>query len=270
MLALPRIGFGTGQIPEGEACIQAVLHALEAGYRLIDTADIYDNERSVGEAIRRSGIPRNELIITSKLHYQKRGEQHAQRELEASLARLGLDYLDLYLIHWPANAYRNPNDWQQINASTWRGMEANLRSGKAKAIGLCNFLPDQLQALLAGAQHSPLVNQLEFHPGYWQPEATAASQAAGLIVQAWSPLGCGELMRHSLITELAASYGKSPAQICLRWCQQHKTIPIVKSVTPERIAVNIQLEDFQLSERDMRRLDTLPTTAYSGMNPHCV
>ncbi len=259
--------FGTGQIPEGEACIQAVLHALEAGYRNIDTAAIYNNEHSVGEAIRRSGIPREELVITSKLHYKKRRRATAKRELAASLERLGLDYLDLYLVHWPANSYANPERWASINAATWQGMEDNFKSGLTKSIGVSNFHIHHLETLFGTANIKPAVIQIEFHPGYWQPELVDFCRLADIPIQAWSPLGCGELLTHPLIAQIAKKHGKTAAQICLRWCLQHEITPVVKSITPKRIQSNRQIFDFELNERDMKSIDHMPLCAYSGMDP---
>ncbi len=261
------IAFGTGQIPEGESCIQAILWALEAGYRHIDTAAIYDNESSVGEAIKRSGIPREELFVTSKLHYKQRGRATAQRELQASLGRLGLDYLDLYLIHWPANAHANPDDWKHLNACTWQGMEDNLAAGLTRDIGVSNFLNEHLDALLETAHTKPSVNQIEFHPGFWQQSLTEYNFDHHIHTQAWSPLGCGKLLQHPLIQQLAEKYNKSTAQICLRWCLQHGVTPIVKSVTQERISSNIQVSDFEITKEEMQSIGNMPTFAYSGMDP---
>ncbi|MFI3244677.1 MAG: aldo/keto reductase [Akkermansia sp.] len=259
--------FGTGQIPEGEACINAVLCALEAGYRHIDTAAIYDNERSVGEAIRRSGIPREEIFITSKLHYKKRGRATAKRELAASLERLGLDYLDRYLVHWPANAYADPERWENINATTWRGMEDNFNLGLAKSIGVSNFLIHHIETLFGTAKIKPAVNQIEFHAGYAQPDLVAFCKLVNIPIQAWSPLGCGEMLTQPLIAKIAQKHGKTAAQICLRWCLQHGITPVVKSITPERILSNRQIFDFELNERDMQSIDHMPLCAYSGMDP---
>ncbi len=264
---LPAIGFGTS-LAYGDESAQSVLCALETGYRLIDTADIYDNEEAVGQAIARSGLAREEIFVTSKLHINKKGYESTFKAFEVSLNKLGLEYMDLYLIHWPANAKHNPADWQHINAETWAAMEEILASGRVRGIGLSNFMPEHLDALMETAHVCPLLNQIELHPGHRQAPTLAACEKYGIRVEAWSPLGIGELMNNALLLDLAAKYGRSVAQICLRWCVQHRAIPLPKSVNPARIAENFAIMDFELSSEDMARIDAMPSTAYTGWDPY--
>ncbi len=267
IIPLPPIGYGTGDA-HGSELGQALLHALETGYRLIDTADVYRNEEIVGQAIVRSGIPREDLIITSKLHINKKGYESTRVAFHESLKKLQLDYLDIYLIHWPANAMHNPHDWQQINADTWRAMEDLQREGLIRGIGLSNFMPEHLDALCETATLCPLLNQIEFHPGHMQHETRAACAQKGIRVEAWSPLGIGKLLQHPLILDMAAKYGKTAAQICLRWCIQHDCLPIPKSVSPHRLVENYRVTDFCIAEEDMQRIDVMPACGYTGWDPY--
>ncbi len=266
-LSLPPIGFGTSLAYDDEST-RSVLDALQTGYRLIDTADIYRNEEAVGEAIRQSGLDRGDILITSKLHINKKGYESTREAFEVSLQKLGLDYMDLYLIHWPANAKHNPNDWQHINSETWRAMEDILDSGRVRGIGLSNFMPEHLDALMQTARVTPLINQIELHPGHAQVPTRTACDRYGIQVEAWSPLGIGALMDHPLLVELAARYHRSVAQICLRWCVQLGAIPIPKSVNPARIAENFQVLDFYIEQEDMERINAMPSTAYTGWDPY--
>lgn len=266
-LSIPQIGFGTWQAEEGEQAINSVIAAIKGGYRHIDTAACYGNERSVGEAIRQCGVAREELFITSKVWNTMRGEEKCLQAFDETMEKLGLDYLDLYLVHWPANELYNDN-WKELNASTWRGMEKILASGRVKSIGVSNFMPEHLDALLETAQVVPAVNQLEFHPGYMQKAALENSRAHGLVIEAWSPIGRGSLLKNPLLVKLAEKYGKSPAQICIRWCLQHDTIALPKSTNEGRMMENISVEDFEISAEDMAEIDAMPLTAFSGFNPY--
>ncbi len=268
-LSIPQIGYGTWQAAEGEEAIQGVVNAIKGGYRHIDTAAVYGNERSVGEGIRQSGIAREELFVTSKVWNDMRGEENCLKAFDETMEKLGLDYLDLYLVHWPANESYNEN-WKELNASTWRGMEKILASGRVKSIGVSNFLPQYLDALMETAKVIPVVNQIEFHPGFMQSEVVANSLAHGLQIEAWSPIGSGSLLKDELLLKLAEKYGKSSAQICIRWCMQHNTIVLPKSVNADRMMQNLTVDDFEISAEDMDIIDAMPTTAFSGLDPHTV
>lgn len=260
-VTIPRLGFGTYKTPADAAGEEAVLAALAAGYRHIDTAAFYGNEAAVGRALRASGLAREEVFLTSKVWNTERGYDKAKASILASLHRLGTDYLDLCLIHWPAIPRQYPN-WEDLNRDTWRAFEELYRAGKLRAIGVSNFKPRHLRALLE-AEIPPMVDQIECHPGQAQEETRAFCRDHGILVEAWSPMGRGQLLDHPLIGDLAARYGRSPAQICIRWCLQGGVVPLPKSVTPARIRENAQVFDFALSAEDMARLDAMPPTATS-------
>lgn len=259
--AIPAIGYGTWQVTDGEQAVSAVKTAIAAGYRHIDTAAYYGNEASVGraiaEAIQDNGLAREDLFVTTKLWNTRRGHDEALRSFDESAGRLGLDYIDLYLIHWPANSRQHPEDWSQINASTWSAFEELKAAGRVRSIGVSNFMPRHLQALLAGADEQPVVNQIELHPGFGQWQAAAASQEAGLVVEAWSPLGSGKVLGDSVLAAVAAETGRTPAQVALRWLVQQGVVVLPRSVTPERIVANAALFDFELSEAQMTAVSAI-------------
>lgn len=263
---IPIIGFGTYKANEQEG-IQAVIDALNCGYRLIDTAAAYDNEKAVGKGIKASGIPREQLMVTTKVWREVLGYKQTKAAFEKSLAKLGLDYIDLYLIHWPANA-RNYRNWQQTNTDTWRAMEELQAEGKIRSIGVSNFWQDHLEALFLTANVIPAVNQIEFHPGYWQPELTDFCRRQGIAVESWSPLARGGVFGNETLESIARRHGKSVAQVCLRWVIQHDVIVIPKSTTPKRMEENISLFDFELSDEEMQQIDELPEFGFSGELPN--
>ena len=254
---MPTIGYGTWQVENSPAGVAAVAEAIRAGYRHIDGAARYENEVSVGEGIRTSGIAREELFVTSKVWFTHRSYEKVLTACDTTLKDLGLDHVDLYLIHWPAVA-NNYENWEEVNAETWRAMETIYRTGKAKAIGVSNFLPQHLEPLLKTAEIVPMVNQIEFRPGYPQIECAKWCMKRGIVPEAWRPLGAGAALNGELVTELSKKYGKTPAQICLRWVLQHGLTPLVKSANPVRMRENLQVYDFELSEEDIARIDALP------------
>ncbi len=263
---IPCLGFGTWQAPSGDIARESVKAALAAGYRHIDTAAGYANEQDVGDAVKASGIPREEVFITTKHWIMERGYTKTIAAAEASLKALNVDYIDLYLMHWPCVEKSNPN-WKEINASTWRGFEKLYKDGKIRAIGLSNCLPEHILALEETAEIKPMVNQIEFHPGYCQTELTRWCQAHGMLVEAWSPLGCGAVLKDATIGKIAAKYGKSPAQICIRFALQSGVLPMPKSTHTERIADNARVFDFELSDADMIAIMTMPPLGYSTYHP---
>ena len=263
---IPCVGFGTWQTPDGETAVQAVKSAIENGYRHIDTAAVYQNEVGVGQGIIASSVDRKELFVTSKVWNTERGYEKTIAAFHQTLSDLQLDYLDLYLIHWPAIAKQYDN-WEQLNAETWRAMEDLYKAGKIKAIGVSNFLPHHLESLLQQCTITPMVNQIEFHPGYMQKETVEYCQQHQILVEAWSPLGNGKLLSNPLLQEIAQKYDKSVAQLCIRWVLQHDLLPLPKSITPERIQQNADVFDFDISAEDMNKMDSMAYCGGSGLNP---
>ena len=263
--AIPCVGFGTWQTPDGETAVSAVKMAIKKGYRHIDAAAIYGNEISVGRGIRESGIERSALFVTSKVWNNERGYQKTLNAFAKTLADLQLDYLDLYLIHWPASSSRYSN-WEELNLETWRAITDLHKSGKIRAIGVSNFLPHHLAALM-GTEVPPMVNQIEFHPGQMQHETVEFCRKNSILVEAWSPLGSGRLLANPLLSSIAAKYNKSVAQLCVRWCLQHEVLPLPKSVTPARIAENADVFDFSIAEDDMAAIDNMTHVGGSGLHP---
>lgn len=262
---IPAIGYGVWQMPNGEETVSAILEAIKCGYRHIDTAAIYRNEESVGEAIRRTEIPREELFITSKVWNRCRGYDLTLEAFEKSLNKLGLDYLDLYLIHWPAVAKQFENA-DEVNLSTWRAMTELYKSGKVKAIGVSNFMPHHLKALM-DTEVKPMVNQIEYHPGYLQDETVKFCKENGIAVEAWSPLGSGRVLENETLMQIAKKHNKSVAQICIRFAIENDVIPLPKSKTTERIRDNIDVFDFSLDSEDIAKINNMGLVGYSGFDP---
>lgn len=253
---IPCVGFGTWQTPDGEVAVSSVKEAIKAGYRHIDTATIYRNEASVGQAIRESEVPREELFITSKVWNDARGYENTLKAFDVSMEKLGLDYLDLYLIHWP-NPLEFRDCWESKNAETWRAMEELYKTGKIRAIGISNFRPHHIDTLLKTAMVVPMVNQICIHPGYLLSETISYCQEKGILLEAYSPLGTGKIFEAAEITPIAEKYGKSVAQVCLRWSLQKGFLPLPKSVTVSRIHENIDLFDFELTSAEMAVLSNM-------------
>ena len=258
---LPFVGFGTYLVKEEKI----ILDALEAGYRHIDTARRYENEKMIGNALKECGIPRRELFLTSKVWKTELGYDKTMRSFEASINDLGVQYLDMFLIHWPMP---HPGaDWKPLVTESWKALEKLYEEGAVSAIGVSNFLVHHLENLFVQANVCPMVNQIEFHPGYTQHATTQFCLNHGIQVEAWSPLGRGKLLDDPLILELSKKYGKSPAQICLRFCLQSNILPLPKSSAPERMKANLDIFDFDLELEDVYRLMTMPQTGWSGIHP---
>ncbi|MEU1540972.1 aldo/keto reductase [Actinacidiphila glaucinigra] len=259
-VTMPQLGFGVWQVPDDEAAT-AVATALEAGYRSIDTAALYRNEQGTGRAIAASGIPREELFVTTKLWNTDQGHDNALRAFDASLGKLGLEYVDLYLIHWPAPA-------RGLYLETWRALEKIHANGRARAIGVSNFPVDLLRHLLDEGGVAPVLNQVELHPHLPQAELRAFHAGHGIATEAWSPLGQGRgLLDEPALAAIAAKHGRTPAQVVLRWHLQIGNVVIPKSVTPSRIRENIDVFGFELDGEDLAAIDALDNGGRLGPDP---
>lgn len=248
---IPALGFGVWQMENLQECENAVIKAIETGYKMIDTASIYLNETAVGNAIKNSGIDREDLFVTSKLWVQDHGYENAKAAFQRTLNRLQLDYLDMYLIHWPFGDF----------SGAWKALEELYKENKIKAIGVCNFTIEKLEELKANSTILPVINQIELHPIFQQKELRAYNKENNIVTQPWSPLGNGnaELLENPLLKKIAFNHNKSVAQIILRWHLQEGFCVIPKSVTPSRIEQNFDIFDFKLTEDEMdvvRSLDT--------------
>lgn len=263
---IPCIGYGTWQTPNGGVTENCVKAAIAAGYRHIDTAWIYGNEEEVGTGIIGSGIDRKEIFLTSKHWITERGYEKTLAAVDASLKNLKTDYLDLYLIHWPCVEKISEN-WEEINAETWRGFEKAYKDGKIRAIGVSNFEKKHLDSLFANCSVKPMVNQIEFHPGYTQFDNVKFSQENGMLVEAWSPLGSGSVLRDEGLNRIAAKYGKSVAQLCVRCALQCGILPLPKSTDAGRMKLNYDVFDFVIDEADMNALINYPLLGFSTFRP---
>ncbi|MGZ0232679.1 aldo/keto reductase [Streptomyces sp. CPS1] len=256
---IPQLGFGVFQVPD-EQTTAAVTSALEAGYRSIDTAAIYGNETGVGRALAAAALPREELFVTTKVWNADQGYDATLRAFDASLAKLGLDYVDLYLIHWPTPA-------RDLYRDSWRALERLAEEGRIRAAGVSNFQPGHLERLLDGATLIPAVNQIELHPGLQQAALRAFHAEHKIATEAWSPLAQGAVLDDPAITDIAARHGKSPAQVVIRWHLQLGNIVIPKSVTPARIRENLDVFDFALTEQEMTAIAALDRDLRTGPHP---
>jgi diketogulonate reductase-like aldo/keto reductase len=255
---MPWFGLGVFKVENGNEATESVKAAIKNGYRSIDTAAIYKNEEGVGIGIKESGVAREELFITSKVWNEDQGYETTLAAFEKSLERLQLDYLDLYLIHWPGkDKYKD----------TWRALEKLYKDGKIRAIGVSNFQVHHLEELLKDAEIKPMVNQVEFHPRLTQKELRDYCKAQGIQLEAWSPLMQGQLLDNEVLTQIAEKHNKSVAQVILRWDLQHEVVTIPKSIKEHRIIENADIFDFELSQEDMDKIDALNKDERVGPNP---
>jgi diketogulonate reductase-like aldo/keto reductase len=256
--SIPQVGLGVWQSPVGKVTQEAVLAALRFGYRHVDTARVYRNEADVGTAVRQSGVPREQIFVTTKLWNDDQGYDQALRAFDASLQRLGLDYVDLYLLHWPVQGKR---------LDSWRALERLFEEKRARAIGVSNFLVPHLEELLGKARHVPAVNQIELTPFLQRRETRALCQKQGIVVEAYSPLTRGQKLGHPVVTRIAQRVQRSRAQVLLRWGIQHGLVVLPKSTHAERIAENGSLFDFELDPQAMGELDALEEGLATGWDP---
>ncbi len=262
---IPSIGFGTWQA-EGDKARTSVTEALKAGYRHIDTAQAYGNEKDVGEGIRASGVPRDEIFITTKLTNDNHTYDLTMSSFEQSLKDLGVDHVDMFLIHWP-NPIQFRDCWQERNKETWKAMEELYKAGRIRAIGVSNFRQHHIEALLGSAEIMPMVNQIRLCPGCTQDELVSYCRSKDILLEGYSPLGSGKIFDVPEVQEMACAYGKSIAQLTIRWALQMGFLPLPKSVTPDRIRDNLLVSDFELSEADVSFLTGLSGCAGDAPDP---
>lgn len=269
---IPKIGYGTYN-EEFEDNKRSILQAIECGYRFFDTASLYETERSLGCALKESGISRKEVIIETKLWIDEMGYDNAKKALERSLERLQTEYIDIYMIHWPRQTGEMNEKWRELDTETWKAMEEMVDSGKVGHLGLSNFLPHHLENILDNCRIRPVVDQLELHPGYSQEAAVAYCKDKEVLPMAWSPLGRGRenaTIGNSILVKLAEKYGRSIQQINLRFLLQKGILPIPKASSKEHMEANLKVFDFELSGEDISMLSNMPQTAWLGEHPDFV
>lgn len=266
---IPNIGFGTWKLPNNDETINIICDAINSGYRHIDTAYAYQNEEYVGKGIKKSGIARKELFITGKLWNDDRGFENIINACKRTIKNLDCEYLDLYLIHWPASNALYPN-WIDINNETWKAMEYLYNEGLVKAIGVCNFKKSQLIPLLHFANIKPMVNQIEVHPGFMQKETLEYCKENQIVVEAWSPLGSGKMLKKESLISLATKYNIGVAQLCIKWCLQNNILPLPKSKNVDRMKENLSIDNFEISNDDMEIMNNLPYLGGSGLDSETI
>jgi 2,5-diketo-D-gluconate reductase A len=259
---IPQLGFGVFQIPPRDT-VEAVTEALEVGYRHIDTAEMYGNEREVGQAVEQSGLDRGEVFVTSKLNNSFHRPDDARRAFEQTLSELGFDYVDLFLIHWPL-----PTLYDGDFVSTWRTLEEFRDDGRSRSIGVSNFQVEHLERLAAETDTVPAVNQIELHPYFQNEEVRSYGEGHGIATEAWSPIAQGECLDDGAIEDVAARHGRTPAQVVLRWHIQRGNVVFPKSSTPERIRENFEIFDFELEPREVEAIDGLDRDEGGRIGPH--
>lgn len=258
---MPNIGFGTSMIT-GMECIETIKKALKIGYRHIDTAAAYENEFEIGQAIMQSNLKRSDIFITSKVWKDSMGYDNTIKSLNNTLKNLNLEYIDLFLIHWP----KNYDD--KLNIDTWKALEKLYKEGKARAIGVSNFLENHLKIILDNCDILPAVDQIEFHPGLMRNTTRKVCDKNNIVVEAWSPLGKGKMLKNETLIKIAKKYNKSVAQLCLKWCLQNNVVPLPKSQNEERMKQNLDLFDFEISDEDIYLLNNMQFFDGSNMDPN--
>lgn len=261
---MPMLGLGTFRVENDDTCKEAVKHAIESGYRSIDTAKVYGNEEQVGQGIKEglesTGLNREDIFVTSKLFFEDFGRKNVAQAYETSIQKLGLDYLELYLVHWPGTN-------EAIMIDTWKGMEDLYKDNKVKNIGVSNFNPDHFEALLAQVSIKPVINQVEFHPYFTQEKLRKYLEAQNIYMESWSPFMNAQILNDETLNEIGKEVNKSAAQVIIKWNMQHNVVVIPKSVTSSRIEENIDVFDFELSAEQMKRIDDLNKDQRIGPDP---
>lgn len=266
---IPCVGYGTYKTPDGEVCAEGVSYALQNGYRLIDTAEFYANESGVGEGIKRSGVNVKDIFVTTKVWNSHQGYDQTLSAFDGSMKKLGLETLDLYLVHWPI-AYDFKDDYPKSFLATWKALETLYKNGQVRAIGVCNCLKSHLNTLLCNCEIKPMVNQIEFHPGCMQAEAVEFSKQNGLVVEGWAPLCKGKMFGTKPLKSIAEKYGRTESQVLVSWCIGKGVIPLPKSVTPSRILENAGAFGFTLSKEDVCALDNFDGIGRLGSHPDSI
>ena len=266
---IPSIGFGTWKLKNNEETVEIIKEAIKYGYRHIDTAFAYGNEETIGKGIKESNIDRKDLFITGKLWNDDRGYENIINACKRTIKNLNCEYLDLYLIHWPASKAVH-DDWIEINKETWQALEYLYEQGLVKAIGVCNFKINQLEELIKTAKIKPMVNQIEFHIGVYNKDILDYCNRNNIIVEAWSPLGSGKLFKVEELKEMASKYNVSVAQLCIRWCLQNNTLPLPKSKNIERIKNNLDVFNFKITDEDMEYLNNFREVGSSGLDSETI
>ena len=268
-VGIPCVGFGTYKTPDGDVCVKGVLTALEAGYRHIDTAEFYFNEEGVGKALAETSLPREDIFVTTKVWNTHQGFDATLRAFDLSMQKLGLNTLDLYLVHWPITKDFK-EDYPARFIDTWRALERLYEEGRVRAIGVCNCLKTHLNVLFDACKVPPMVNQIEYHFGFTdrdQMEAVAFSQANGIVVEGWAPLCRGNAFGHPVLAAVAQKHGKTEAQVLVRFCLEHGVLPLPKSATPSRIIENADVFSFSLDAEDLAALDAVSSIGRLGPHP---
>lgn len=263
---IPNIGFGTWHIKEKQTLENSIIAAVNLGYKHIDTASKYKNEEFIGSTLKKYNIPREKIFLTSKVWNSDKGYKNTLKAFENTINYLNTDYLDLYLIHWPMTS----KNWEEINWDTWQALEKLYLDGKVRAIGVSNFLVPHLESLMKNIKIKPMVNQIEFHPGFMQIETVNYCKEKNILVEAWSPIGSGKMLNNIELNEIAKKYNKSVAQLCIKWCLQNNVLPLPKSTHYERIKENIDINNFNISSEDMYYINHMPYFAGSGLNPNII
>ena len=266
---IPSIGFGTWKLKNNEETVEVIKEAIKCGYSHIDTAFAYGNEETIGKGIKESNIDRKDLFITGKLWNDDRGYENIINACKRTIKNLNCEYLDLYLIHWPASKAVH-DDWIEINKETWQALEYLYEQGLVKAIGVCNFKINQLEELIKTAKIKPMVNQIEFHIGVYNKDILDYCNRNNIVVEAWSPLGSGKLFKVEELKLMASKYNVSVAQLCIRWCLQNNTLPLPKSKNIERIKNNLDVFNFEITNEDMEYLNNFRKVGSSGLDSETI
>lgn len=268
-LEIPKVAFGTWKLPNDETTIEIIKNAINSGYRYIDTAKAYGNELYIGKGIKASNIDRKDIVIGGKLWNDDRGYNNIIEACKNTIKTLDCEYLDVYLIHWPASPAVHEN-WREINQETWKSMEYLYETGLVKSIGMCNFKVNQLEELMKHIKIKPMINQIEFHPGFMQQDIVEYCKKENIVVEAWSPLGSGKMIKKEELKNIASKYEKDVAQICIKWCLQNGVLPIPKTTDKERMKSNLNVFDFEISQEDMEYLNSLPYLGGSGLDSETI